>query len=199
VEKIFHPDPRIGFLAQAKSLEQKRLELQQAYNQATANLGNFPLENAGKISAKEFSAQSAQLLALQSNVVESVKLITANETQQFNNRLDAGVAAAFLILVSAIVVISIREWILLLTRRKTAVLHETAPVWLPDYALKETGPNLRTAAGAAALAFGLAKELSGESHFERARQQACVCEHHSDAQVFAQVTEDRFNGVRRCC
>jgi hypothetical protein len=79
------------------------------------------------------------------------------------------------------------------------MLHETAPVWLPDYALKETGPNLCTAAGAAALAFGLAKELSGESPFERARQQACVCEQHSDAQIFAQVTEDRFNGVRRCC
>jgi carbon starvation protein len=199
VEKIFHPDPRIGFLAQAKSLEQKRLELQQAYNQAAANLRNFPLKNAGKISAKEFSAQSAQFLALQSNVVESMKLITANETQQFNNRLDAGVAAAFLILVSAIVVINIREWILLLSRRKPAVLHETEPVWLPDYAAKETGPNLRTAAGAAALAIGLAKELSGESHFERARQQACECARHSDKQIFAQATEDRFNGVRRCC
>jgi hypothetical protein len=102
-------------------------------------------------------------------------------------------------LVAMIIGLSVREWFLLLTRRKTAVLHETAPVWLPDYALKETGPNLRTAAGAAALAFGLAKELSGESHFERARQQACVCEQHSDAQIFAQVTEDRFNGVRRCC
>jgi hypothetical protein len=79
------------------------------------------------------------------------------------------------------------------------VLHETEPVWLPDYAAKETGPNLRTAAGAAALAIGLAKELSGEAHFERARHQACECEQHSDAQIFTQATEDRFNGVRRCC
>jgi hypothetical protein len=93
----------------------------------------------------------------------------------------------------------VREWILLLSRRKPAVLHETEPVWLPDFALKEAGPNLRTAAGAAALAFGLAKELSGESHFERARQQACECARHSDKQIFAHATEDRFNGVRRCC
>ena len=78
-------------------------------------------------------------------------------------------------------------------------LHETEPVWLPDYALKESGPNLRTAAGAAALTLGLAKELSGETQFERARQHACICEQHSDKQVFAQVTEERFNGVRRCC
>ena len=41
--------------------------------------------------------------------------------------------------------------------------------------------------------------ISGESHFERARQQACVCEQHSDKQIFAQATEERFNGVRRCC
>ena len=108
-------------------------------------------------------------------------------------------AAAFLILVSIIVLISIREWLLLLSQRKPAVLHETAPVFLPDYALKESGPNLRSAAGAAALAFGLAKELSGETQFERAKQQACVCESHGDKKVFAQVTEERFNGVRRCC
>jgi hypothetical protein len=93
----------------------------------------------------------------------------------------------------------VREWILLLSKRKPVVLHETAPFWLPDYALKESGPNLRSAAGAAALALGLAKELSGETHFERAKQQACVCAQHSDQKVFAQVTEAKFNGVRRCC
>ena len=108
-------------------------------------------------------------------------------------------AGAFLVLVAVIVCLSVREWLLLLSKRKPAVLHETEPVWLPDYALKESGPNLRTAAGAAAIALGLAKELSGETQFERARQQACVCEQHSDQKVFAQVTEAKFNGVRRCC
>jgi len=65
--------------------------------------------------------------------------------------------------------------------------------------MKETGPNLRTVAGTAAIALGLAKELSGEAHFERARQQACECARHSDKQIFTQATEERFNGVRRCC
>ena len=78
-------------------------------------------------------------------------------------------AGTFLVLVTAIIVLSVREWILLLSRRKPAVLHETESVWLPDYALKEAGPNFRTVAGAAVIAFGLAKELSGESHFERAQ------------------------------
>ena len=114
-------------------------------------------------------------------------------------------AGIFLVLVTAIIVLSVREWILLLSRRKPAVLHETEPVWLPDYALKEAGPNFRTAAGAAVIALGLAKELSGESHFERARQQAClqpargICD--QMRQSFAQefTRRSRFNGVRRCC
>ena len=94
---------------------------------------------------------------------------------------------------------SVREWLLLLSRRKPAVLHETEPVWLPDYALKESGPNLRTAAGAVAVALGLARELSGETHFERAKQNVCACGQNHDQKIFAQVTEARFNGVRRCC
>ena len=40
----------------------------------------------------------------------------------------------FPLLVSAIILLSFREWLLLLSRRKPAVLHETEPVWLPDYA-----------------------------------------------------------------
>ena len=122
-----------------------------------------------------------------------------NRSQYFNNVLDAVVAGTFLVLVTVIILLSVREWILLLSRRKPAVLHETEPVWLPDYALKETGPNLSTVAGTAAIALGLAKELSGESHFERARQQACVCAQDSDKQIFTQTTEERFNGIRRCC
>ena len=169
-EKIWSADPRIGFLAQARSLQPKVTALQTSLAQAQGP------------AADALTADLAKQRAL-----------------QFNNRLDAGVAGAFLLLVSIIVVISLREWWLLLSRRKAAVTHETAPVWLPDYALKESGPNLRTAAGAAALALGLAKELSGETQFERARQQVCTCEQHSDRQIFAQVTDARYKGVRRCC
>ena len=50
-------------------------------------------------------------------------------------------AGIFLVLVTAIILLSLREWILLLSRRKPAVLHETEPVWLPDYAVKEAGPQ----------------------------------------------------------
>jgi hypothetical protein len=116
--------------------------------------------------------------------------------------------------VSAIVVLSVREWLLLLGRRKPAVLSETEPVWLPDYAVAES-KSLHVA-GVAALTFALAKELSGEAEMDRVRQTAtlCECEHgkagcaaemnasqarQADARVYLAVMERRFKGVKRCC
>ena len=174
VEKIWHPDPRIGFLAQAGVLHEKLPALESA------------------MSAAGSSGDTAA-------VATTEEALRSNHALEFNNRLDATVAGTFLVLVTGIILLSVREWILLLSRRKPVVLHETEPVWLPDYALKEAGPNLRTVAGTAAIALGLAKELSGEAHYERARQQACECARHSDANIFVQTTEQRFNGVRRCC
>jgi carbon starvation protein len=195
-EKIWSSDPRIGFLAQAKLLKQNEPELHRT--RALANLELTKL--AAAIYAKSGGSELGGKIDVQKQVCDDTgKLIGINRTQQFNNLLDAAVAGTFLALVAVIVLLSVREWLLLLTRRKSAVLHETEPVWLPDYALKESGPNLRSVAGAAAIALGLAKELSGETHFERAKLQACVCEQQTDQQLFAQTTETRFNGVRRCC
>jgi carbon starvation protein len=188
VEKIFHPDPRIGFLAQAQVLADKTPALQKALDNVNV---------AGDVTA----------------IVSAQKALNANRTLRFNNLLDAIVAGIFLALVITIVLLSLREWFLLLSRRKPAVLHETEPVWLPDYAVVEGGRKFSGAAGAAALALALAKEWSGESHLERAQQCECsrVCENadvprshvhsHDKAaqQVYVEATEQRFNGVRRCC
>jgi len=175
VEKIFHSDARIGFLAQAQVLAEKTPALQKALDDANA-------------AGDEIAIDAAQ------------KALNANRTLRFNNLLDAAVAGIFLALITAIICMSLREWFLLLSRRKPAVLHETKPVWLPDYAVAE-GRSLHIA-GTAALALALAKEWSGESHLERAQQQAqAVCEcHRADAQqIYVAATEQRFNGVRRCC
>jgi len=145
--------------------------------------------------ARVASESAAKLTGLAAAPAELARL----QTLGFNNLLDAAVAGAFLILVGIIVGLSVREWLLLWSRRKSAVLRETDPVWLPDYALKEAGPNFRTAAGTAAIVLGLTKELSGESHYERARQQACACERRQDQEILIQVTEARYNGIRRCC
>jgi carbon starvation protein len=181
-QKIWSSDPRIGFLAQA--------------NVVKAGIDATESRLFGSYSGPRRPSPTREEVE---RFASEVKELPKTRALYFNNLLDAAVAGTFLVLVAAIIGLSVREWILLLSRRKPAVLHETEPVWLPDFALKEAGPNLRTAAGAAALAFGLAKELSGESHFERARQQACECARHSDKQIFAHATEDRFNGVRRCC
>jgi carbon starvation protein len=210
VEKIFHPDPRIGFLAQAKGIKEKEPELQSIHTKANLGLMNFAAANYAKPHDTEYSDK---LTTLQKACDDTWKAVTVNRTLRFNNLLDAAVAGIFLALVTAIVLLSLREWFLLLSRRKPAVLHETEPVWLPDYAVVEGGRKFSGAAGAAALALALAKEWSGESHLERAQQCECsrVCENadvprthvrgydKTTPQVYVETTEQRFNGVRRCC
>jgi carbon starvation protein len=189
VQKIWNADPRIGFLAQANVLSAKMPSLERALAAANASGGADAIEQAEK--------------ALHTNGV-----------LRFNNLLDAVVAGGFLLLVSAILLLSVREWVLLLARRKPAVLRETEPVWLPDYAVAES--RALRVAGVAAVAFALAKELSGEAEMDRARQAATVCEcEHSKAgcvaainasqarqaavRAYVEVAEKRFKGVKQCC
>jgi carbon starvation protein len=189
VQKIWNADPRIGFLAQANALSAKMPSIESAL--AAAN-------TAGDAAAIE----------------QAQKALQTNGVLRFNNRLDAAVAGGFLLLVAAIVLLSVREWILLLARRKPAVLRETEPVWLPDYAVAESKPL--HVAGVAALTFALAKELSGEAEMDRARQGAtlCECEHskagcptamnasqarQANVRAYVEVAEKRFKGVKNCC
>ena len=186
VQKIFHSDPRIGFLAQAKVLDEARPALEKAIT-AARTVGNMQ------------------------GVEVAQKALHGNRVQRFNNILDAVVAGVFLALVGSIVFLSVREWILLLARRKLARLGETAPVWLPEYAIVEGKPL--PLAGVLALGFALAKELSGEAQLERAQQAANLCDcqlgladvKHANQTVktaqelYVQTTEERFEGVRRCC
>ena len=175
-QKIFHPDPKIGFLAASKGYSRKIAEADPASG----------------------LAKSAEALAA------AQKAIQSNKRLLFNNMLDAFVAGTFLVLVVLIVAVCVREWILLLARRKRAELRESQPVWLPDYAVAEGGQRIGSVGQAAALTVALAKQLSGEADLERARQQAASygqCEPGAQAagKIYQQVTEQRFNGVRRCC
>ncbi len=180
VQKIWHADPRIGFLAQVRALESKRPGLEQALAAARSG-GDEPALKAAE------------------------KALHENSVLHFNNLLDAVVAATFLILVTAIVIVSVWEWTQLLTRRRPPLLRESDPVWLPEYAVAE-GRSVQIA-GVATLALTLAKELSGEAQMARAREAAtqCGCDAHShtgqksDQQIYVEQTEQRFNGVNRCC
>src|SRR5688500_12875659 len=108
VQKIGHSDPRIGFLSQVKVLREKTSSLESA-------------------------VETARQIGNESAVGAAQKALRENRTLIFNNLLDAVVAAIFLILVVMIFLLSVREWILLAARRRLAVLHESPPIWLPDY------------------------------------------------------------------
>jgi carbon starvation protein len=88
-QKVFAADPRLGFLAHARSIE------------ATLATGQLP---AGATT------------------------IEAANRMIFNDRLDAGLAIFFLAVVILVLIASAREWYLILSGRKEAVLHEAPAV-----------------------------------------------------------------------
>jgi carbon starvation protein len=129
-----------------------------------------------------------------------------------NDKIDLVVAGTFLLLVAAVALLSIREWLLLLARRKPAVLRETAPTWLPDYAVAPAKPL--PVMGLLALGCALAEELSGEAHLAREGKATVSCLRHEPSglsqtsvapgrearrELYLQMTERRFRGVNRCC
>ena len=195
-QKIYAADKRIGFLAAVEDLNLKLPALKTALATVTA--------------AQNLEAIKAAKTAVQ-----------VNRVQHFNNLLDVVVAAFFLFMVATIFLISAWEWFALLARKKWADLKETAPEWLPEYAVAESKP-LR-AASLVALILALARELSGEAHLERAQQLTLNCEchpvsgapgsfkidllnggrvgerHPTREEAYLEMTEKRFKGVNRCC
>ncbi|MBI4023679.1 MAG: carbon starvation protein A [Verrucomicrobia bacterium] len=127
--------------------------------------------------------------------------IAGVKAQIFNNQLDAAVAAVFLALVVAILVISAREWILLLSRRKAAVLREAEAVWLPETALagERVGGGNGWFWGIGFLGLGLLRHLSGQTQFDRLREQPICCVHQNQKPHNLRVTrmEPRAAGGER--
>ena len=183
VQKIFHPNPAIGFLAQAKDLEKKAPALLDALEKAKQSGESEAIKAAGKS-------------------------LSNNRVLRFNLLMDAVVAGVFLVLVGLIALLTAREAVLLLARRKLAILSESKPVWLPDYAIVEARPLHLV--GLIALGLAMARELSGQAAIERAEPATC-CLHdgavdstskNADARRASQyvaATERRFNGINRCC
>ena len=189
-QKIFDKRANIGFLAAAASYKDQ-LEGLELTSSKVATLP--PLQQ---------QVEKTRLLGEQHRL----------ETLRANNVLDAVVAGVFLVLILGILALSIREWVLLLAKRKPPQLHETRPIWLPNYAVAEPGPFRLVSL--LALALGLSKELSGEGQLERAQRAQAVCgcceslDHaataanvaaKSEGLKYAEATEQNFHGVRSCC
>ena len=149
LEKIGHPNPKIGFLAAAAGLDKQLPALETALQIAT---------RTGDASA----------------ITAARKALQTNRVTRFNWRLDAAVTLTFLVMVTGIILLSATDWIRLLLGAKLAQLHETNPVWLPEHALKPIGGA--PALGVLALIVALARELSGEAaqHRELATTPACA-------------------------
>jgi carbon starvation protein len=191
VQKIWHQEtrpgfPTIGFLQSAEKVAQARPALETALTAARATGDKAAVEAAAKA-------------------------LRRNRTLEFNNYLNAAVTGVFLALVAAIFLISLREWILLLARKKLAELRETPPTWLPDYAVAESKPL--HVASVVALALALVRELSGEARVARL-QQECVCATQpvrlnvtgeapqpclTPGEAYVRAAEERFATVNRCC
>jgi carbon starvation protein len=186
VQKIGHPDPRIGFLKQAQVLREKTPALQAAVERANAGINPAVLAAARKA-------------------------LHENRTLIFNNVLDAIVAGIFLVLVVLIVLLSMREWILLCARSRLPVLRESPPVWLPEYAIAE-GQPLKVGA-LLVLGFALVRELSGEAAIERSREMTAtsVCMPRcaptvnllageaSAGDAYVRHLQHRYSCINRCC
>jgi len=210
LQKIYHPNPGIGFLAKAEQLKEHAIPAAERAADAAsaAALAAVRTENELiKLGADAVSlapAKEAAALA-QKKSDDGVKAVVATVKQLQNQYLDAMVTAVFLALVVCIVCISVWEWARLILGAKPPVLHETEPVWLPAEALVSSRPL--PIAGIAALSFTLLKELSGEAAIDRERTQlqACECAPSPDMKpsprrnVFLTATEHRFKGINRCC
>jgi carbon starvation protein len=171
VQKIAHSDPRIGFVAGARVQ-------QQAAATARANIASAQTAEAKVVATKQFR--------------KALKL-------SFNGYLNAAVTAFFLVLVSIVFLISVREWILLLARKKQALLRETPPTWLPEFAIAEARPL--HISSIVALALALLREVSGEAKVDRiVEQHACACAHEKTrSDAYVQAAEERYTGINRCC
>ena len=189
LQKVLHPEPRIGFLAAARAAQAKLPDLEKA------------------LTASQATGDQAALAA-------AAKTLKNTRTLRFNNTVDAVVTGLFLALVATIFLLSVREWLLLLARKRLADLRESEAVWLPEYAVAE-GKPLRLF-GLFALAFGLARHLTDEAALEREHKAALACACPCAAgvnlmpgdggtprlkrgQLYAEVVERRFNTPNRCC
>ena len=177
LQKIFHREddpkrPVIGFLQIAEKADASIPALEKALTEANGD-----------------AAVAGATLALKKA-----------KTACMVNRVDAAVTALFLAFVTAIISLSVREWLRLLNGSRKPDLSETDPVYLP---LDAIGRPPGHALGAIALGALLLKEVSGEAAIDRERiAQACECAKDptkARRNVFLSATERQFQSPNRCC
>jgi len=92
-------------------------------------------------------------------------------------------------------VVSAREWFLVLSGRKTGVLHEEPPHWLPQSVIESEQRRHASGLGSTVLIVGtLAKELSGEAAAARTQK--------NPSAAYAETLARKYDNPKapsRCC
>src|SRR6185503_8806946 len=141
----------------------------------------------------EGTVLAARTAGVEAAIKAAEKALGSNRAQSFNNKLDAVVTGFFLSLVVGIFLISVREWVLLVARKKAAEPRETPPTWLPDYAVTEAEPFMLFSF--LALSLALLKELSGEAAVDRAQQHRAECAHTMEVDLLGGGLKQQTRGA----
>jgi len=173
VQKVFHPSPRIGFLAAVRTQEEKLATLKEAARNEPA----------------------------QAHVAK--KALRDSRMIAFNSRIDATVTILFLLLVGLVVILAAREWLLLLSRRKPPNLHETDPKWLPLGVGSAPSPLGALGAVALGMTLLKELSGQAAIEREEAITATCECQRNQPLRgrqnAYLSAVSHRFSGVTRCC
>jgi len=186
-QKMFHPQPRIGFLAALRDFDAKLPAAEQALARATTP----------------------------DAIRAATKAVSENRARRTNNLVDLVVTALFLTLAATVVAIAVWEWWRMLRGTRAPDLRETAPVWRPPD--PATPPSMAPAGACALLlgvARQISDQDAIDRAVDRTltAQDPCsprilidveevreAVEHEARGQAYADTVARRFNSPNRCC
>lgn len=188
IQKMFHPAPRIGFLAAARNLDSQLPALR----------------------------QTAETVVGTEAAPAALKAIKTNRSLHTNNLINLVVTAVFLTLAALVTAIAAYEWFRLLRGLRPPDLRETDPVWRPlDPTIPGRLNPLGAMAVSIALARNLTDQEAIDRATLRQLSTApdpCgprvlidlpeVRDAVADAaraQAYVDTADKRFDGIQRCC
>ena len=196
-QKIWHPSPKIGFIAGGRAAAALTPKLESAVAAAEAT-GNPVAVKAAK------------------------QALARNQIIRFNAQFDWLVTALFLAFAAVLFLLSLSVWMRLLSGRLVARWSEDPPTWLPAGAMPgaASGPGL---AGIVTLGLALLRVWSGQAEVDREATLIAACAHREAGeapplrllidlpevrtdvrqltaqQAYVEAAEHRLSGTSRCC
>jgi carbon starvation protein len=187
-QKMFHPTPRIGFLAAVRDLDAKLPALQQG------------LASAGSPESPEAKA--------------AAKAVTVNRALRSNNLIDLVVTGSFLSLASIVVLVALYEWSRLIRGSRAPDLRESETILRPldphvpasalgavaiAVGLARHLTDQDTIDNAAATAVSASAPACGPRVLIDVPDVREAVSDEARAQAYVAAAEKRFDGINHCC